>query len=168
VKLHRGWIVGMAILLVPLGVISVAKGEGAQVGWTVVDNRPALARNGSIIRIGGTGAFVPDDPEGVTGGGTWLTLDATGAHTGSGTFQATRLVKFDPAPGSIPGTNFEAGLAFLLITYNDGAHGILIVSCNLGPTSPPSVSEGFSASKGDTIYWDGFKGNAFFSVPPQS
>lgn len=164
-KLHKGWILGIATLLVSLWAISVAKGDGTQVGWTVVDNRPALARNGLIIRIGGTGTFVPDDPGGVTGGGNWTTFDATGAQTGSGTFQATRLVKFDQAPGSISGTNLAAGLGFLLISYNDGTQGILIVGCNLGPTSPPSVAEGFSASKGDTIYWDGFKGNAFFSAP---
>jgi len=137
------------------------------IGWTVVDQRPSMARDGSIIRVGGTGTFVPGDPEEVTGGGNWTTLDPSGKQTGSGTFQVTRLLKFNPAPGSIPGTNFAAGLGFFLITYNDETTGVLIVSCNLGPTTPPFVSEGFSASKDNKIYWDGFKGNAFFSVPAE-
>lgn len=173
-KIGKRSVLGIALLLLPVLVISVVKGvaqdgqNNTQFGWTVVDQRPALAIRGAIIRLGGTGTFVAGDSNDVTGGGTWTTFDATGMQTGSGTFTVTQLVKFDLAPGMISGTNFQAGLAFLSIAYSDGTNGILVVSCNLGPTSPPQVAEGFSASKGNVFYFDGYKGNAFFSLPPQT
>jgi hypothetical protein len=105
-----------------------------------------------------------NDPEAVTTDqGTWATFDSSGVQIDSGTFEVTGLVKFDPAPGTAADPSIRAGLAFLRIAYSDGSDGILVASCHLSGT-PPSVSEGYTVSKGNTIYGDGFKGAAFFTA----
>lgn len=166
-KVERKRVLGIAVLLLPLLGIPILKGQEENTfGWVVrPTNPPAVARDNSSIKISGSGTFVVGNPEEVTGGGIWQTFDKDGNSTGSGNFQVTGLVKFDPAPGFIATQpELRAGLAFLRIAYDDGTLGILVVSCNLGPTSPPQVAEGFSASNGFTNYWRGFSGPAFFTV----
>src|SRR5712691_7265581 len=60
------------------------------------------ANDGSKITLTGSGTFRTDDTDDVRGGGTWQTLDATGAATGSGTYHVRRLVSFTVAPGTPP------------------------------------------------------------------
>jgi hypothetical protein len=164
-----------AIFLLPLVFISTAMGEEEENAfqWVVFsDNPPAMASDGSKIQVTGTGTFVVGEDEQVTGGGTWATFNARGKATGRGKFRVTRLVKFDLAPGSAPDPTFRAGLAFLRIVYNDGSKGVLVVSCNLNfflpPTTPLSVPEGFSASKGFVDYWNSFiNGDTIFVAIPR-
>jgi hypothetical protein len=126
----------------------------------------ALAEDGSMITITGSGTFVA--PVGGTGrsgatkgGGTWETFDAAGVSTGSGTYEVTGLVLWEQAPGTFPLptdligdiTETSAGLAVLTIEYSDGERGILVVSCHLVGT-PDSVFEGINASKGFVHYYD--------------
>ena len=153
-----------ATLLLPLVFISTAMGQEEKAyQWIVFSDTPpqsAMATDGSTILVEGTGTFVVGEPDKVTGGGTWSTFNGSGAATGSGKFRVTRLINFELAPGSAPGfPMFHAGLAFFRIVYDDGSTGILVVSCSLnffGPTTPPSVPEGFSASKAYVDYWRGF------------
>ena len=161
-----------AIFLLPLVFISTAMSqeENAFQWFVFADTTPpqsAMASDGSKILIAGMGTFVVGEAEQVTGGGTWATFNAGGVATGGGNFRVTRFVKFDLAPGSVPGQpTFHAGLAFLRIVYDDGSKGVLVVSCNLGPPTPPSVAEGFSASKGFVDYWNGFYGDTLFVAIP--
>jgi hypothetical protein len=164
------------ICLLPMVFVSTAMGEEDKAfQWIVFSDTPpqsAMATDGSTMFIEGTGTFVVGEAEQVTGGGTWATFDASGAVTGSGHFRVTELVKFNLAPGSAPGhPTFNAGLAFLRITYDDGSKGVLVVSCSLnffGPTTPPSVPEGFSASKEYVDYWKGFiNGDTVFVAIPE-
>jgi hypothetical protein len=165
-----------AIFLFPLVFISKAMGqEESAFQWVVfADNPPqsAIASDGSKILVAGMGTFVVREAEEVTGGGTWATFNASGVATGSGKFRVTRLVKFNLAPGSAPGhPTFHAGLAFLRVVYDDRSEGVLVVSCNLDffspGTTPPSVPEGFSASKGFVDYWHGFiLGDTIFKAIP--
>jgi hypothetical protein len=46
-----------------------------------------------------------------------------------------------------------SGLAVLRIEYNDGSHGILVVSCH-GAGTPDSVFEGITASKDHVDFWN--------------
>lgn len=133
----------------------------------------ALANDNSKITVTGTGTFELGEPEEVTGGGTWQTFSATGALTGSGTYRVTKLVRFTLAPGfqtsgvidNIPGAKGDlsdqrAGLLIVNIAYSDDTKGVLILSCHLAggpdfvarPSTPPSVFEGITASKGFVDY----------------
>ena len=165
-----------AICLFPLVFISTAMGqEESAFQWVVFSDNPpqsAIASDGSKILVAGKGTFVVGEAKEVTGGGTWATFNASNVATGAGNFKVTNLVKFDLAPGSAPGhPTFHAGLAFLRIVYDDGSKGVLVVSCNLNffspATTPPSVPEGFSASKGFVDYWYGFiNGDTVFMALP--
>jgi hypothetical protein len=172
-KNQKSWV--LLTLAVVLGAISFpiyrARADGdSQFQFnitTAASGAPAassLAEDGSKISFRGTGSFKPDDPEEVTGEGTWETRDNKGNVTGSGSWQPTRLVKWDLGPGAIPNPAIKGGLAFFQITYSDGARGILGVSCFL-PGAPPSVSEGIVASK-DFILYGGHvhAGPTFFRV----
>src|SRR5229473_3781155 len=100
-----GFVIGVFSLLATDGKVR-ASGE-TQFKWVIVSSASALAVDGSSITLTGTGTFVPDDPDEVTGGGTWAV--STG---GSGTFKVTRLIRFDLAPGSVSNPTIHAGVAF--------------------------------------------------------
>ena len=178
-RINRRWLpISLILMVLPLIFAVFARADDDRevnaFQWVVFSDNPpqsAIASDGSKILIVGTGTFVVGEAEQVTGGGTWATFNAIGVATGSGQFRVTRLVKFDLAPGSAPGhPTFHAGLAFLRIVYDDGSEGVLVVSCSLnffGPTTPPSVPEGFSASKGFVDYWHGFiNGDTIFVAIP--
>jgi hypothetical protein len=143
----------------------------------------ASANDGSHITLTGSGTFVApaglrDDEEGrdgeqrgdgtssaTTGGGKWAVF-ASGATTPSatGTYVVTGLVRWDPAPfppgGPPPRTDLidptaqrSTGLAVLRVSYSDGEHGILVVSCT-GVTAPANMFEGVTASKGFVDYFN--------------
>lgn len=134
----------------------------------------ALANDGSKITLTGQGTFEPREPSEVTGGGTWMTFDAGGAPTGSGTYRVTEFIRFTVAPGvanglaidNIPGStgdlsDHRSGLLFVKIAYSDGSKGVLVVSCDLPggpgpdrPAAPASLFEGITASKGFVDYWN--------------
>src|SRR5713226_443604 len=84
----------------------LTSGDNTTVQFNITPNAAspaaaALAEDGSKISVRGIGTFVPGDPQEVTGGGSWETRDKDGNVTGSGTWQASRLLKFDFAPGAI-------------------------------------------------------------------
>ncbi len=180
---------GFAVLLLPLLTSSIAKGDQGEttVRWDVIHfvsfNPPtveaggrsaALAEDMSKITLTGSGTFVVGDSEDVTGGGAWEVRDRNGNLTGSGTYRVTRLVRFEIAPGR-PGpalvdrignvADLRAGLAYLRVGYSDGSQGILVVSCHL-LTSPNSIFEGITASKGFVDFWSpaGPDGTLFHAV----
>ena len=117
----------------------------------------AKANDNSKITLTGSGTFGDD---GVTGGGTWKTVNVVGTQT-SGTYQVTQLVSWERAPGTppLPNDNIgnladnSAGLAVLKVFYSDGSRGLLTVSCHLVGT-PDAVFEGVTATKGYIDYWN--------------
>jgi hypothetical protein len=127
----------------------------------------ATANDGSHITLTGTGTFVAPaggngSSSGVSGGGMWTTYSSKGAVTGTGTYEVTGLVLWEPSPlppgGPIPLTDLiepsdrrSTGLAVLRVIYSDGERGILVVSCE-GFLSPASAFEGITATKGVTDY----------------
>ena len=131
----------------------------------------AKAADGSQITLTGSGTWLTlsghEKSEAVTGGGIWETFDTTGTNsTGSGTYEVTRLVRFDVVPGSTPaaGTidsigntdDSRAGLVILRVVYSDGEEGVLTVSCHGGGPvpAPDSVFEGITVTKGFVDYVD--------------
>ncbi len=172
-KTEKRWILGITVLLLPLLVVAnrARAQAGTKVRWDIISISPPLSAGGvasakandeSKITLTGSGIFEPDDPEEVTGGGTWTTFNSSGATTGSGTYEVKRLVRWDQAPGTLPaavpdliGNPAErgAGLAVLRIRYSDGKQGILVVSCHLDGT-PDSLFEGITASKGFVDFWN--------------
>ncbi len=191
--MRRQWtlyLLALSVVLVVSGSAPAQRddGEETEVRWDIIHftsfNPPtveaggrsgALAEDMSNIILTGSGTFVVGDSEEVTGGGTWEVRDRDGNLTGSGTYRVTRLVRFDVAPGR-PGpalvdrignvADLRAGLAYLRIRYSDGSQGILVVSCHL-LTSPGSIFEGITASKGFVDFWSrsGPNGTLFHVVP---
>ena len=107
----------------------------------------AKAADDLKITLTGSGTFGSGDDDGVTGGGTWKTFGPSSSLTGSGTYEVTRLVSWEPAPGTppLPNDNIgnradqSAGLAVLRVRYSDGSRGVLTVSCDLVETPPWSI-----------------------------
>jgi hypothetical protein len=114
--------------------------------WSI-NSASALAVDNSSITLTGAGTFSPDDPDEVTGGGTWAV--STGA---GGTFQVKQLIRVDFTE-SVPGSNLRGGLVLFRVTYSDGSRGILAVSCAF-PGTHDNVAEGSTASKGFVDYFN--------------
>ncbi len=128
----------------------------------------ALAADGSMITVTGTGTFVATPGRfsavAISGGGTWETFDPTDASTGSGTYRLlSGPASFQVAPGSVPSAvvdqiadaeDAHSGLARFDIEYSDGSRGWLVVSCHLPAGAPPTVFEGITASKAFVNYWN--------------
>src|SRR6266568_7502673 len=129
------------------------------------------AANGSQITLTGSGTWLAisghEKSQAVTGGGTWVTFDSSGTNsTGSGTYEVTRLVRFDVVPGSTPAVggidniasaeDSRAGLVILRIHYSDGEEGVLTISCHGGGPvpAPDTVFEGITVTKGFVGYVD--------------
>lgn len=140
-----GFVVAVFSLLATSGKV---RASDAKFKWVISNSASALAVDGSSITLTGTGTFELDDPEEVSGGGTWAV--STG---GSGTFTVTHLIRFDLAPGSTPNPSIHAGLAFFRVAYSDGSRGVLTVSCGL-PGSPSTIEDGGLASKGFVNYFN--------------
>jgi hypothetical protein len=183
-RIDRRWFV-VTTLLLPLLLAQTAYGD-TRYRWDIVNRvvsngvatvsaggqAAALANDGSMITVTGSGTFTIGDEE-VSGGGTWKTTAADHTTvTGMGNYEVVGLVRFEVAPGvQTTGTidtigdgtltDNRAGLAFLRVRYDDGSRGILVVSCDLpgnGPNhiggAPESMFEGITASKGFVDYWN--------------
>ena len=183
-KIDRLWFLAIAVVLLPLlvGGAFRNKNGSSEVRWDIVSINPptdftldpggmasARAEDGSKITVTGSGTFVAPAGRGgtssaATGGGTWETFAPNGTtSTGSGTYEVTGLVRWEDAPGSLPGPVIDhigdkadstSGLAVLRIEYSDGEHGVLVVSCHNPVGSPDTLFEGITATKGFVDYWN--------------
>jgi hypothetical protein len=115
----------------------------------------ALANDGSLIKLTGSGFFFGAadavGTDGATGGGTWATSGPIGSA--SGTYRVLERVIWKQPPGTQGptidniGSNPRPGFLVLKIAYSDGSKGTLVISCHLVGT-PDQVFEGFTATKG--------------------
>jgi len=186
VKMKNRWLPGLALSLFSLIALMSAPSRGgaedreaAHVRWDIIHvdfstftlsaggQASAFANDQSSITLTGSGTFVApagdeDTSSAVTGGGTWHTFSPTGKPTGRGTYSVTGLVRWEPAPGTLPpgfidligfAVDTSPGLAVLRIAYSDGSAGVLVLSCTFAGT-PPAVFEGVTASKGFVDYWN--------------
>lgn len=169
-------IFGLSIIVMVTAAAPFVFAQAAHVRWDIISvnfvdhtvnvggmaSATALPNDGSSITLTGSGTFVaPAGHDGTssatTGGGTWTTYDSAGVMTGAGTYEVSGLVRWEPAPfppGSPPPLTDlidpsavrSTGLAVLRITYSDGQHGILVVSCD-GVTAPEFMFEGITVTK---------------------
>jgi len=173
-------ILGLSIIVMMTAAAPFAFAQAAHVRWDIVSVNfvppltteaggvaSATANDGSYITMTGSGTFVaPAGGSGsssaATGGGTWTTYTSGGVITDTGTYEVTGLVRWEQAPYAPggpppridlidPSAPRSTGLAVLRITYSDGQHGILIVSCT-GVTAPAFMFEGITATKQFTDY----------------
>lgn len=180
-------IAGLSLLLLFVSSVSGDRGE-VKVRWDIVSisasnvvlaggSASSKASDGSQITLTGEGTFEPGDPNDVTGGGAFQTLDSSGAAIGSGTYRVTGLVRFKEAVGTLAGSGLtdgignpaqaHAGLLFLTIRYSDGSSGVLVASCSLVGT-PASNFEGITASKDAVDYWNVAAGGfTLFHIHPE-
>jgi len=163
-RTYRRWILGAAMFLLPVLVVTNARADerDSTIRWDIthISNfapvtanaggmASAFAQDTSKITVTGSGTFTVGDSEEVTGGGTWQTVEE-GASTPSaqGSYRVTGLVRFEVAPGAQTRTTIDnigdgtladnrGGLAILRIAYSDGSKGILVVSCDLPGNPPP-------------------------------
>jgi hypothetical protein len=121
----------------------------------------AVAPNGDVVTIEGTGSFSADG-KWATGGGTFSHHVAATDTTITGTFTADRVISFqfygcgEDAGEPLP-PDFCGGLLKLAITATpDAAPSIhlaaaLTINCEIGPNVPASVVEGVRVNVYDVI-----------------
>src|SRR5205823_1492085 len=82
-------------------IISVNFGTGTVSAGGVAS---AFANDNSKITLTGTGTFRsnPGNPQDVTGGGSWTTYASGAPMPGIGTYEATGLLSYVPAPATCP------------------------------------------------------------------
>jgi hypothetical protein len=118
----------------------------------------AMAPNGDVVTIVGTGSFSADG-KWATGGGTFSHHVAASGATITGTFTADRVISFQFYGCGTEGLppSFCGGQLILAITATPdaapGVHlaGALTINCEIGPDVPASVVEGVRVNVYDVI-----------------
>src|SRR5438093_4328790 len=118
----------------------------------------AIAPNGDVVTIEGTGSFSADG-KWATGGGTFSHHVAATGETITGTFTADHVISFQFYGCGTEGLppNFCGGFLKLAITATpDGAPsvhlaGALTITCEVGESAPPSAVEGVRVNVYDVI-----------------
>ena len=174
------WIVAIAAGMVVLSTSStILHASDTILRWDIVNVDPpyigpsgiasAEAHDHSKISLfSASGTFDTENPQNVTGGGSWELRDQNGVLVDSGTFDVTGLVHWVVAPGTFPDgaidqvgdpANARPGLAELKVYYSGGDEGTVVVSCSLMGT-PASVLEGITATKGFVDYFNPVAGGS--------
>ncbi|MEV7028471.1 hypothetical protein [Kitasatospora sp. NPDC093558] len=146
--------------------------DGAVYGWHVGDDflhqavgapegDQAMASNGDVVTVEGTGAFSLH-PRAASGGGTFKHKMAATGEVATGTFQVREVKSFESFGNGTPqGTppNFFGGRLKLLVDLTPDKEpwkhfkGLLTVNCALG-NPPPGVEEGIMLKVFDLIDFD--------------
>jgi hypothetical protein len=166
-----------AMALVVLGPLAgpqaVLAGDNALYSWDIVNvlggcvaaggEASSKSLDNARITVTGSGTFRdnPGNSQSVTGGGEWTITPGTATPAGSGTYEVTRFISFDLAPGAPPPIGDcigdpearRAGRLTVAILYSDGSEGVLEVGCRL-VGSPGSIMEGVTATKGFVTFWN--------------
>jgi hypothetical protein len=99
----------------------------------------SIGPSGSTVTMTGTGQFNAGPNKSVSGGGTYMITDASGATVASGTWTATQMLGFvNYGSGSVQGTPpyFYGGQAQMIVNLSGVGSGVLNINCTLG-TPPP-------------------------------
>ena len=121
----------------------------------------ALADDGSKLTISSANGKFSKPGRAVSGGGSWIAYDPTGAVMSVGTFTIKSLIGFFPVAGALPATvtvdnlgaasRATAGLAAFSVSYSNGYSGSLVLGSKL-EASPASALSGFTATWGPLAF----------------
>jgi hypothetical protein len=99
----------------------------------------SIGPSGSTVTMTGTGQFNAGPNKSVSGGGTYMITDASGATVASGTWTATQMLGFvNYGSGSAQGTppDFYGGQAQMKVSLSGLGSGVLNINCTLGDPPP--------------------------------
>jgi hypothetical protein len=138
-----------AVALVPATVLAAPASVNHATYQFFVGSGPiigpdvSMAPNGSIVIMMGSGSLNAGPDKSVSGGGTYMIQDASGATVASGTWTATQMLGFvNYGPGTPQGAPpfFFGGQATMMVTLSGLGSGTLNINCTLG-TPPPGHSD---------------------------
>jgi len=115
-------------------------GQTGLPGVTLPDPGPdiAMAPNGNTVSMMGTGSFTAGPDKSVSGGGTYVIKDASGAILHQGSWTATQMLGFvNYGSGSVQGVPsfLFGGQATMMVNLSGVGTGVLNINCTLG--TPP-------------------------------
>jgi len=124
----------------------------------------AMAENGDVVTLVGSGSFSADG-KWATGGGTFSHHVVAGDVTITGTWTADGVISFqfygcDAAGGNPLPPNFGGGVLKLSITATPDANpalhlpAILWINCEVGTSVPASVVEGIRVNAPGTVHFN--------------
>ena len=162
-------IAGLALLVGAMApTVALGHTSKATYSWHVGDaflqslgfpvGEKAIAPNGDVVTLEGTGTFSADG-KWATGGGTFSHHVAAADVTITGTFTADRVISFQSYGCDTEGfpPDFCGGLLKLAITATpDAAPSVhlaaaITINCEIGPNVPASVVEGLRVNVYDVI-----------------
>jgi hypothetical protein len=113
---------------------------------TLPDSGPDVSRapNGSTVSMMGTGSFTAGPDKSVSGSGTYVIKDASGATLHQGSWTATQMLGFvNYGSGSVQGLPafLYGGQATMMVNLSGVGSGVLNINCTLG-TPPPGHNAG--------------------------
>jgi hypothetical protein len=152
------FVLGLAAALVLVPTTAVADSAAHSYVLVMEEANFGVAPNGDRVAIEGEAEFSVN-PNAVEGGGTFTHTNAAGTVLGTGTWEATGLIDYQPyGCGVVFGDpippNFCGGRVQLRVTL-DTPHGvlpgILTVICVIGPNPPNSIVSNGDRSEGATL-----------------
>src|SRR2546427_6140948 len=130
----------------------------------------AMASNGDTLTITGTGTYNPGGP--VTGGGTFVHADPSGATRHFGTWAAVKVLSYsDFGNGVVDGfpRSFHGGVLVLAVSISPTdvpglvRSGTFTITCIIGENVPAGADEGFTAAiPGVITFGEPVSGNTLF------
>jgi hypothetical protein len=103
----------------------------------------SMAPNGSTVAMLGSGSFKAGPDKSVSGGGTYVIKNASGATLHEGTWTATQMLGFvNYGSGSAQGIPafLYGGQATMMVNLSGVGSGVLNINCTLG-TPPPGHND---------------------------
>jgi hypothetical protein len=99
----------------------------------------SMAPNGSTVAMLGSGSFNAGPDKSVSGGGTYVIKNASGATLSEGTWMATQMLGFvNYGSGSVQGVPafLYGGQATMMVNLSGVGSGVLNIVCTLGIPPP--------------------------------
>jgi hypothetical protein len=133
----------------------------------------SMAPNGSTVSMMGTGSFTAGPDKSVSGSGTYVIKDASGATLHQGSWTATQTLGFvNYGSGSVQGAPafWYGGQATMMVNLSGAGSGVLNINCTLGtpPAGHNQDEEGIDLMLGNGLTFNSeVMGDTVFINPAQ-